>query len=93
MFFAPICCSGCQSVEHRVNGCLPCCFFCYVSHHNTVACKVGYLLGRGDLTPHEVGELMKLPLRGEITPPEALSPPPLLSAHEEAIRGIGKQFY
>lgn len=57
-----------------------------------IACKVGYLFGRGDLSMGEVGKLMGVSLRGEITPVEALSPPPLSSTFQRASRK-GKKFY
>lgn len=57
-----------------------------------IACKVSYLFGRGDLTYDEVAKLMGVSLRGEITPLEALSPPPLSSAYQRGIRK-GKKFY
>ena len=57
-----------------------------------IACKLGYLLGRADLTRTEVAALMGVSLRGEITPLEALSPPPLSSAYQRA-RRKGKKFY
>lgn len=57
-----------------------------------IACKSAYLLGRQDLTNKEIGELMSVSLRGEITPPEALSPPPLSSAYQQGIRK-GKKYY
>ena len=57
-----------------------------------IACKSAYLFGRRDLTNKEVGELMSVSLRGEITPPEALSPPPLSSAYQQGMRK-GKKYY
>jgi L-asparaginase len=57
-----------------------------------VACKIGYLLGRGDLTDTQVSKLMGVSLRGEVTPPEALSPPPLSTAYQRGMRK-GKKFY
>lgn len=57
-----------------------------------IACKSAYLFGRGDLTMQEIGELMTVSLRGEITPREALSPPPLSSAYQQGIRK-GKKYY
>lgn len=56
------------------------------------ACKIAYLYGRGDLTNKEVGELMGVSLRGEVTPVEALSPPPLSTAFQLGMRK-GKKFY
>ena len=49
------------------------------------ACKLAYLLGRGDLTLDEVRDLMQVNLRGEVTPPADLPPPPLSSAYQQAI--------
>jgi len=57
-----------------------------------ISCKVSYLFGRGDLTQSEVASLMGVSLRGEITPVEALSPPPLSSAYQRA-RRKGKRYY
>lgn len=57
-----------------------------------VASKVGYLLGRGDLTHAQVSKLMGVSLRGEVTPNEALSPPPFSSAYQGAMRK-GKRYY
>ena len=57
-----------------------------------IACKVGYLYGRGDLTHEEVASLMGVSLRGEITPAEALSLPPLSSAYQRGVRK-GKKYY
>lgn len=57
-----------------------------------VACKLGYLFGRGDISNDEVSKLMSLSLRGEVTPVEALSPPSLSSAYQRAMRK-GKRFY
>ena len=56
------------------------------------ACKIAYLYGRQDLNHKEVATLMGVSIRGEITPPEALSPPPLSSAYQQGIRK-GKKFY
>ena len=50
------------------------------------SCKIGYLMGRGDLTTEEVGNLMPISLRGELTPAEAHSPHPLAGAYQRAIR-------
>jgi hypothetical protein len=58
----------------------------------SVASKVGYLYGRGDLTHKEVSKLMGISLRGEITPLEALSPPTLSTAYQTGIRK-GKKYY
>ena len=57
-----------------------------------IACKVGYLCGRGDLNRQEIANLMGVSLRGEITPLEALSLPPLSSAYQRGLRK-GKKFY
>ena len=57
-----------------------------------VACKVAYLCGRGDLSQKEIHNLMGVSLRGEVTPAEALSPPPLTSAYQRGIRK-GKKYY
>mmetsp|Transcript_68674 Transcript_68674/g.102077 ORF Transcript_68674/g.102077 Transcript_68674/m.102077 type:complete len:375 (-) Transcript_68674:294-1418(-) len=57
-----------------------------------ISCKVAYLLGRGDLRYDEVSDLMGVSLRGEVTPAEALSPPPLSSAFQRASRK-GKKYY
>jgi L-asparaginase len=57
-----------------------------------VACKIGYLYGRGDLSHAEACRLMGVSLRGEITPTEALSPPPLPSAYQQGIRK-GKTYH
>lgn len=57
-----------------------------------IACKAGYLFGRGDITDAQVAQLMQVSLRGEITPPEALSPPVLSSAYQRGIRK-GKKYY
>lgn len=57
-----------------------------------IACKAGYLYGRGDLHHDEVKKLMGSSLRGEITPPEAHSPPTLAGAYQQNLR-MGKKFY
>lgn len=57
-----------------------------------VSCKIGYLMGRGDLTTEEVGTLMSVSLRGEVTPEEALPPTPLSSDYQIGIRK-GKTYY
>lgn len=57
-----------------------------------VSCKAAYLLGRGDLSRKEVANLMGVSLRGEVTPSESLSPPPLSSAFQRASRK-GKKYY
>jgi L-asparaginase len=57
-----------------------------------IACKCGYLFGRGDLTRTEVANLMDVSLRGEVTPAQALSPPPLSTAYQRAMRK-GKKYY
>lgn len=56
------------------------------------ACKIAYLFGRGDLNHAEVAALMGVSLRGEITPLEALSPPPLSSDYQRRIQK-GNRFY
>lgn len=56
------------------------------------ASKIAYLYGRGDLSRQEVGALMGVSLRGEVTPAEALPPPPLSTAYERGIRK-GKRYY
>lgn len=58
----------------------------------SIACKIAYLYGREDLSHQEVAALMGVSLRGEITPLEALSPPPLSSAYQRASRK-GKKYY
>lgn len=57
-----------------------------------IACKIGYLNGRGDLTHRQVAQIMGVSLRGEVTPSEALSPPPLSSAYQRLIRK-GKTYF
>lgn len=57
-----------------------------------IACKVAYLYGRGDLTHKEVSSLMAVSLRGEVTPVEALSLPPLSSEYQRGMKK-GKKFY
>jgi len=57
-----------------------------------IACKIGYLYGRGDLSHEEVAKLMSVSLRGEVTPSEALSLPPLSSTYQRA-RRKGKTYY
>ncbi len=57
-----------------------------------ISCKAAYLIGRGDLTIKEVSQLMSVSLRGELTPSEALSPPPLPSPYQRASRK-GKKYY
>jgi L-asparaginase len=58
-----------------------------------IAAKVGYLYGRGDLSRHEIASLFHVSLRGEVTPMEALSPPPLSSAYQRGIsKHLGKRF-
>jgi len=39
-----------------------------------VVCKIGYLLGRGDLTREKVKNLIGISLRGELTPREGIGP-------------------
>jgi L-asparaginase len=57
-----------------------------------IACKCAYLLGRLDLSTQEIGELMGVSLRGEVTSPELLSPPPLSSAYQRAMKKKTKYF-
>ena len=57
-----------------------------------IACKIAYLYGRGDLTSKEVASLMGVSLRGEMTPAEALSLPPLSSAYQRGMKQ-GKKYY
>lgn len=57
-----------------------------------IACKCSYLFGRGDLTNEEVGNLLNVSIRGEVTPVDALSPPPLSSAYQRASRK-GRKYY
>ncbi|CAJ1966133.1 unnamed protein product [Cylindrotheca closterium] len=47
--------------------------------------KLAYLLGRGDLKIDEVRDLMGVDLRGELTPKDQISPPPLASSYQKAI--------
>jgi L-asparaginase len=56
------------------------------------ACKIAYLYGRGDLTRKEVGALMGVSLRGEVTPVEALPPPANSTAYQRGMRK-GKKYY
>ena len=56
-----------------------------------IACKCAYLFGRGDLTNEEVGNLLSVSIRGEVTPADALSPPPLSSTYQRASRK-GKKY-
>lgn len=49
------------------------------------ATKLAYLLGRQDLTIHEIRELMGVDLRGELTPEDEMPPPPLASTFQKAI--------
>lgn len=51
-----------------------------------ISTKIGYLYGRGDLSHSEASRLMGVSLRGEITPVESLSPPPLPSAYQLGMR-------
>jgi len=53
-----------------------------------VSCKLAYLFGRADLSNAEIGELMGVSLRGEITPPTGEGPGMFESAYE---RGMKKQ--
>jgi L-asparaginase len=57
-----------------------------------IACKSAYLFGRGDLTTKEIGEIMGISLRGEITPNELLSPPPLSSTYQRAMKKRTRYF-
>eukprot|EP00521_Asterionellopsis_glacialis_P010153 CAMPEP_0195301110 /NCGR_PEP_ID=MMETSP0707-20130614/28703_1 /TAXON_ID=33640 /ORGANISM="Asterionellopsis glacialis, Strain CCMP134" /LENGTH=276 /DNA_ID=CAMNT_0040363965 /DNA_START=53 /DNA_END=883 /DNA_ORIENTATION=- len=57
-----------------------------------ISCKLAYLFGRGDIQNHEIAKLMGVSMRGEVTPVEALSPPPLSSAYQRASRK-GKKYY
>lgn len=57
-----------------------------------ISCKLAYLFGRKDLSREEVGDLMGVSLRGEITPADALPPPPLSSAYQRASRK-GRKYY
>ena len=57
-----------------------------------ISCKAAYLLGRGDLSMKEASQLMGVSLRGEVTPSESLSPPPLASTYQRASRK-GRTFY
>lgn len=57
-----------------------------------IACKCAYLFGRQDLSTKAVGDLMGVPLRGEITPPELLSPPPLSSDYQRAMQKKRRYF-
>jgi L-asparaginase len=57
-----------------------------------IACKIAYLFGRGDLNHKEVASLMGVSLRGEMTPAEALSLPPLSSAYQRGMKK-GKKYY
>ncbi|MGH7955233.1 MAG: hypothetical protein ACREOZ_04660 [Gloeomargaritales cyanobacterium] len=55
------------------------------------SCKLAYLLGRGDLSYSEIKSLMDVSLRGEVTPADALPPPPLSSAYQRASKK-GKRY-
>jgi len=57
-----------------------------------IAAKSAYLLGRGDLSLNEISNLMAISLRGEMTPAEALSPPPLSSAYQRGMQK-GKKYF
>jgi len=48
--------------------------------------KLAYLLGRDDLSLQEVRSLMEVNLRGELTPLNEMSTPPLSSAYQQAIQ-------
>eukprot|EP00934_Nitzschia_sp_Nitz4_P004704 Nitzschia sp. Nitz4//scaffold113_size70149//19329//20846//NITZ4_005945-RA/size70149-processed-gene-0.65-mRNA-1//-1//CDS//3329533326//4694//frame0 len=54
-----------------------------------VACKTAYLFGRQDLTVTQIGKLMSVPLRGEVTSPENVALPPLSSDYQRGMRGSG----
>lgn len=58
-----------------------------------INCKSAYLFGRGDLMPKMVADLMPVSLRGEVTPSEALSPPPLSSSYQKESRKGNRYFY
>ena len=47
--------------------------------------KLAYLLGRRDLSIDEIRDLMRVDLRGEMTPESQLPPPPLASTYQKAI--------
>lgn len=47
------------------------------------ACKIGYLVGRGDLQREEVAHLMEVSLRGELTPMSEQSLPPSATAYQK----------
>lgn len=49
------------------------------------ASKLGYLLGRQDLTADEIRSLMVVDMRGELTPEDQMPPPPLASTYQKAI--------
>ena len=49
------------------------------------ATKLGYLLGRQDLTIQEIRQLMTVDLRGELTPEDEMPPPPLANTFQKAI--------
>ena len=53
--------------------------------------KLAYLHGRGDLSSKEIGKLMDVSLRGEVTPVDALPAPPLSSEFQRASRS-GKKY-
>jgi L-asparaginase len=56
-----------------------------------ISCKLAYLFGRGDLTFEEIGSLLDVSLRGEVTPACALPPPPFATSYQRACRK-GKNF-
>mmetsp|Transcript_8366 Transcript_8366/g.18740 ORF Transcript_8366/g.18740 Transcript_8366/m.18740 type:complete len:356 (+) Transcript_8366:67-1134(+) len=56
------------------------------------SCKVAYLMGRGDLSRDEIGKLMCISMRGEVTHNDALPPPPFSSAYQRASRK-GRHYY
>lgn len=47
--------------------------------------KLAYLLGRQDLSVNDIRNLIEVDLRGEITPEDRLSPPPLAGMYQKAI--------
>jgi L-asparaginase len=47
--------------------------------------KLAYLLGRQDLSVNDIRNLIEIDLRGEITPEDRLSPPPLAGMYQKAI--------
>jgi len=57
-----------------------------------ISCKIAYLMGRGDLTKDEIGDLMCVSMRGEVTHTDALPPPPFSSTFQRASRQ-GRYYY